>query len=573
MRNIKIIRNTKFFKNIKTITNMRAALVAAAVLAGVALAGGGLAGCKGQGASGERQTAGRGGGGNAQVLTGAAGADGSEKGQKSPAPGERHVNAAFFWIAADLDPAVDYHGWVTSRLGVGECLLKLNDQLELEGCIADSWENVDDTTWRFHIRDEVFFSNGARVTAESCKASIERAVSMNDRGAEYLKIASMEADGQTLTVKTTEPNAALPGSMAEPVFIIVDTSQSEEVMRQSPVCTGPYVAASFASEQRVELVKNDSYWGGEPGLDTVTVTQIADADARAMSVQSGEIDITNTIDNTSVTLFTDNPDYHVSSIISPRVNVAYMNHAQTSPLHDIQLRRAVSWAVDREAYAGLIGGSGAHGLYSDAAPFGNETVTAFSYDKAKAEDILEEAGYVDTDGDGYRENPDGSPLALRYLQAADHGSADSAILAAAVQSDLKAVGIRVEILAVENLSEYQSQGNFDFYTGNDNSAPTGDPQVWLETMYTGLGRSGKKNLTSFQNDEIDRIVAEMNRTFDTEKRYELAAEASQVLNDEAANLFLTNSYLNMVSSSRVKNAVQPAVDYYFITKDITVEQE
>ena len=126
---------------------------------------------------------------------------------------------------------------------------------------------------------------------------------------------------------------------------------------------------------------------------------------------------------------------------------------------------------------------------------------------------------------------------------------------------------------MENLSEYQSQGNFDFYTGNDNSAPTGDPQVWLETMYTGLGRSGKKNLTSFQNDEIDRIVAEMNRTFDTEKRYELAAEASQVLNDEAANLFLTNSYLNMVSSSRGKNAVQPAVDYYFITKDITVEQE
>ena len=178
---------------------------------------------------------------------------------------------------------------------------------------------------------------------------------------------------------------------------------------------------------------------------------------------------------------------------------------------------------------------------------------------------------MDTDGDGYRENPDGSPLALRYLQAADHGSADSAILAAAVQSDLKAVGIRVEILAVENLSEYQSQGNFDFYTGNDNSAPTGDPQVWLETMYTGMGTSGKKNLTNYHNDEIDGIVEEMNRTFDAKGRYELASRASQILNDDAANLFLTNSYLNMVSVSRVKNAVQPVADYYFITKDITVE--
>ena len=63
--------------------------------------------------------------------------------------------------------------------------------------------------------------------------------------------------------------------------------------------------------------------------------------------------------------------------------------------------------------------------------------------------------------DGYREMPDGSELVLNYLQAADHGSADSAILATAVQSDLKNVGIHMEILSVENLSDYQTQGNFD----------------------------------------------------------------------------------------------------------------
>ncbi len=491
--------------------------------------------------------------------------------QSSQDSGDRHVNVAFFWITADLDPAVDYHGWVTSRLGVGEALVRLNDDLELEGCIADSWENVDETTWRFHIRDGVTFSNGTPVTAESCMASLERAVSMNDRGAEYLKIDSMEARGQTLTIKTTEPNGALPNNLAEPVFIITDTSLGDEAIRQAPVCTGPYVVESFISEQTAELVKNQNYWGGEPGLDTVTVVQIPDSDARAMSLQSGEIDITNTIDNTSVTLFTDNPDYKVSSIISPRVNVAYMNHKDTSPLCDLELRRAVSFAVNREAYAGLIGGSPAHSAYSDAAPFGNETIVSFTYDQAQAERILEEAGYVDRDGDGFRENRDGSPMVLRYLQAADHGSADSAILAAAVQSDLKAVGIHMEILAVENLSDYQSQGNFDFYTANDNSAPTGDPQVWLETMYTGMGTSGKKNLTNYHNDEIDGIVEEMNRTFDAKGRYELASRASQILNDDAANLFLTNSYLNMVSVSRVKNAVQPVADYYFITKDITVE--
>ena len=485
----------------------------------------------------------------------------------------RHANVAFFWITADLDPAVDYHGWVTSRLGVGETLVRLNDQLEIEGCIADSWENLDDHTWKFHIRDQVFFSTGTLVTAEECKASLERAVAMNDRAAEYLKVSSMEADGQELVIHTSEPNAALLNNLAEPVFDIIDTSQPEEVIQNAPVSTGPYLVAGFLSEQKVELAANPNYWGGSVGLDTITVTQIVDSDARVMALQSGEIDLTNTIDNTSVVLLIGNPEYQVSSIISPRVNVAYMNQAESSPLHDVKLRQAISYAVDREAYAQLIGGSAAHGVYSDATPFGNERLTSYGYDLGQAEQILGSAGYEDQDGDGYRELPDGSELTLRYLQAADHGSADSSILAAAVQSDLKKVGIRVEILSVENLSEYQTAGNFDFYTGNDNSAPTGDPQIWLETMYTGLGTSGKKNLTKFQDDRIDEIVQNMKETFETEKRFQLAQEASQILNDDAASLYLTNSYLNMVSSSRIQNAVQPVADYYFITKEITVKTE
>ncbi|MEE1031638.1 MAG: ABC transporter substrate-binding protein [Ruminococcus sp.] len=484
---------------------------------------------------------------------------------------EKHVNVAFFWVSTDLDPAVDYNGWVTSRLGVGESLVKLNDNLELEGCVADTWENVDDTTWTFHIRDGITFSNGTPVTAEAAKLSIERAVTMNDRAAEYLKIDTIEADGQTLTIKTTQPNAALLNNLVEPVFNIIDTTQSEEIIQTAPVATGPYVVTAFSSEQTVELQKNENYWGGEVGLDTITVTQITDANARAMAIQSGEMDITNTIDNTSVQLFADESMYHVSSIISPRVNVAYMNNAETSPLSDIQLRKAVSYAVDRESYVKLIGGSVAHSAYSDATPFGNETIDALGYDLELAVSTLDAAGYKDVDGDGYRENTDGSQLILQYLQAADHGSNDSAILATAIQSDLKKAGIHMEIMAVENLSDYQTTGEFDFYTANDNSAPTGDPQIWLETMYTGLGTSGKKNLTSYQSDEIDRIVEEMKITFDTQARYQLAAQASQVLNDDAANLFLTNSYLNMVSSAKVKNANQPVCDYYFITKDITVE--
>ena len=527
-----------------------------------------LAGCGGQTSVDSSQGGSKNGAQSAQNESENAGAGDAG----SASENEKTMRVAFFWISADLDPANDYNGWVTSRLGVGETLVRLNDELKIEPCLADEWENVDELTWKFHIREGAMFSNGTPVTAQACQASLERAISMNDRASEYLKVESMEADGQELTIRTSEPNAGLLSNLVEPVFDIVDATQSEDQIKTAPVGTGPYKIANFQSEQSAELVKNENYWDGEPGLDRIEVTQIADSDARAMALQSGEIDLTNTIDQTSTTLFENNPDYQVSSIISPRVNVAYMNHAESSPLHDVELRKAISYAVNREAYAELIGGSPAHGLYSDATPFGNETIWSFPYDKDQAEQILDEAGYRDVDGDGIREMTDGSQMTLHYLQAADHGSADSAILAQAVQSDLKAVGIDMEILSVENLSEYQSQGNFDFYTGNDNSAPTGDPQLWLETMYTGLGVSGKKNLTSFQDDKIDEIVAQMNQTFDQEERYQLASEASEELNETASNLYLTNSYLNMVSSARVKQAVQPVADYYFITKDITIEE-
>ena len=112
---------------------------------------------------------------------------------------------------------------------------------------------------------------------------------------------------------------------------------------------------STAPEQTVTLAANPAYWDGTAGLDTITVTQIADADARAMAIQSGEIDLTNTIDNTSVTLFTDNEAYNVSHPVSVRVSVAYMNQAETSPLHDLELRKAVSYAVNRMPMPDLIG--------------------------------------------------------------------------------------------------------------------------------------------------------------------------------------------------------------------------
>ena len=101
-----------------------------------------------------------------------------------------HMNIALYWFGETLDPALDWDGWTLTRAAVGETLVTVDENLKLVGQLADSWENVDETTWKFHIRQGVTFQNGNPLTPEAVKSSIERTVKMNERGESALKLAS-----------------------------------------------------------------------------------------------------------------------------------------------------------------------------------------------------------------------------------------------------------------------------------------------------------------------------------------------------------------------------------------------
>ncbi len=489
-----------------------------------------------------------------------------------------HINVGYYWLTSNLDYSDDYNGWEVSIMGIGEALVKLNQKLEVEPCIADKWKNVDDKTWEFHINDKAKFSNGKKVDAAACKASIERSLAKNTRADGYLNVESISAEGQTLTIKTREPNAALINNISEPLFDIIDISTGEDSVAKSPIGTGPYTVKSFEPEKSIELEKNKNYWDGEVGLDSISVTYIADENARVMALQSGEVDMTNYITYQSIKNFSDKSKYTVSSVVGPRVNVAYMNNAETSPLGDINLRKALSYAIDRDQYAKLIGGSAAHGVFSDGTPYGNEALKGYTYDLEKAKSILDEAGYKDINGDGIREKKDGTQLTLQFYgkSTSSNSTTDSDTLAVALQSDFKKVGIDMKINNVENLSDITKSGKFDMYIFALNSAPTGDPQVWLQTMYTlgadGLQTDSTANVTKYHSEKMDEVVKKLKTTFATKDRYKLAIEGSQILLDDAADLYITNNMLTMISSSKLEGCVQPVCDYYMITKDIKLKK-
>ncbi|MDD3368782.1 MAG: ABC transporter substrate-binding protein [Lachnospiraceae bacterium] len=496
--------------------------------------------------------------------------EGNEAGEQSVSAenvsDEKHLNVALFWVSTSVDPAMNYDGWVLSRVGAGETLVRLNMEAEPEACLADSWEQTDENTWVFHIREGVTFSNGKGVTAEACKNAIERAFTRNVRATEYFNPVSIEADEQTLTIRTQEPCGALLNNLCEPLFSIIDTEAKEETIAYAPVCTGPYIITEYVPDVKVELVKNENYWDGEPGLDSITVTQVADSDSRVLALQSEEVDLTNTVDNSSLELFRDESKYEIHETIGPRTNVVYMNR-DNKFLSELAIRQAISYSIDRDTYAGLIGGEKGVGIYSTALACGEGITDTYTYDPEKAGEVLDAAGFTDTDGDGIREK-DGEPIILDYYLAADHGSSDAAIIAQAIQSDVGKVGIQIHLVQTENMADIKDSRTFDLCSANDSTAPTADPEVFLIQHYlTG----GAGNYTYYTDEKTDAMIRELSSTFGTEERQDKAREISQRILDDATCLYVSYITGNTVNTTKVKNVEQFPIDYYVITKDITME--
>ena len=166
-----------------------------------------------------------------------------------------HMNIALYWFGETLDPAENWDGWTLTRAAVGETLVTVDENLQIVGQLADSWENVNETTWKFHIRQRVTFQNGNPLTPEAVKSSIERTVKINERGESALKLASIDVDGEYVIIKTKEPYGAFLANISDPMFIIVDTSVDTSKFKGTPVCTGPYMVTSFKPATSLLLMK------------------------------------------------------------------------------------------------------------------------------------------------------------------------------------------------------------------------------------------------------------------------------------------------------------------------------
>ena len=475
-----------------------------------------------------------------------------------------------FFGAESLDVAYNWDGWIMSIYGISENLYRLDENIEPQPWIAESVETPDENTWVFTIRDGVTFSNGKTVDAKAVKACFERTYEKNERADSTLKIKSMEADGMKFTIVTPEPNPTLLNDLCDPLLGIYDaTEEPDEELGVS--CTGPYVATSFTAMTDVKMRANENYWGGAPKADTVELKIIDDQDALDMALANGEIDLIAQETANGASKFTDTSKYTTDTVTTTTANFLSFN-LRTEGLDDLAVRQAINYCIDREGYADVVYQGFAtpcYGIYPDNLAFGGTdglNLTVDSYDADKAKEILADAGYQDTDGDGILDK-DGVNLSFKVLT---YSYNDNCIqLADMLQAELSQIGIELSIETQDVLDDPLASGDFDLAILNYAMAPIGTPSYFINMLFT---TGASNNYGGYSNEKVDALAAEIGTTSDNDKVVSLTRELEQQVLDDMPFAFVADQQLIFVYSNKVKGVQINPTEYYLVTNTLSVEE-
>lgn len=460
-----------------------------------------------------------GGCGSGEKKTGESAANDSEKKIK------QEVVAVLNGEPSGLDPQqTNQTNAFTMQAQMFETLVTLDENGKPQPCLAVSWEQMDDKTVRFHLRDDVYFHNGEKMTAEDVRFTIERATVMANSANMFSSFDGEKTsvvDEYTVDVVTKSPFAAiytyLSMSRAGVVCKSAVEAMGDNEANRNPIGTGAFQLEEWQAGSQVSMIRNDQYWGEKPAFEKLTFRFVVEAASRAIEVETGNADIAFSPDASDVQRLEGSSD--VLTVISPAYGATsiYLNASGKDPvMSDIRVRQAMAYALDVSSIADTVYGA------MGEAPTGicPESFTSaakldlYEYDPEKAKQLLKEAGY----GEGEAE-----------ITLHTYPSSDVQSIAEICQNMWTQAGFKVNILQSDLNAVLSSVRNYEGscwicawgYAADDGGFFVGD----FDPAYT-------TNFTYAFDGRITEIKEEAAACPDPEKRNELYRKAQELLYDE-----------------------------------------
>lgn len=445
-------------------------------------------------------------------------AKGSSMGQAVEAQGKSKdtLTVAYRSEAANLDPHNNQS--LTSfsiELLIYDRLVDKDADGNIVPSLATEWEELDDTTIRFHLREDALFHNGDPVTAEDVKYTIERAETMPGSSSfmsAFDGAGTKVVDEHTVDIKLHVPFAPIYNYLASARGCIVSKAEMEKVgsdaYGRKPIGSGPLVFSQWTAGDSIVLTRNENYWGEKTAYEKFVARFISEAPSRAIELETGGIDVAMHVAPSDIARLSENEKVKIYNEPGYTFTMITINQNSIPALEDVKVREALYAALDIEGIVTAVYKDTAVPAYSIFSPqvAGYQQVGGDEYDPERAKQLLAEANF----------DPDTT------LQLVTTDSSDSVSICEIVRNMWEQAGVKVEIVTYDQatLTEKVSSGEYMLQIAST-SPSSGDPDhaLW-EWKDERLGFNTP--------DEIMELIAKGTSVYDMEERKTVYEEIQQL---------------------------------------------
>ncbi|SMG15275.1 ABC transporter substrate-binding protein [Dethiosulfovibrio salsuginis] len=470
-----------------------------------------------------------------------------------PALAKDTLTIANIYDARSLDPIVQNEVAASGAIcHINETLIDLDDEGNPIPLLAEEFEQIDPTTYRFVLRKGVKFHNGDPFTAADVLYSIERAKSpLGSAIKQYPEIIEsvVAEDDYTVVIKIKYPFTPFWGTMAHTSLAVVNQRAVEEkgdMYPMNPVGTGPFTMKEWVKNDKLVLERFEEYWGDKPAYKTLVMRSVPESVNRTIELETGAVDIAYLIPTADVSRVKDNKDLNVISAYQHSTCFMGFNTAK-EPWNDPRVREAVKLALDiNGARHAVFRGTGETpvSLVPKTIKYSDQSATMPKRDVERAKQLLAEAGVK-------------LPLKAQIWSNAYKPRVD---LAQIFQAQLKEVGIEIEAKVLEwgAYLDGLKLGDHDMYILGWTISSVDPDGIMSGIVHSG----GGSNYAKFHDEEIDALIDKGKTMPDGPEREALYMDLQKRLNEQNPYLYLYAEETFYGVKNEVENFIPSARGYH-----------